>query len=333
MKRYTMLLVALALTALAIVVTRHGVIAVAYPGTDNPFGTESDPYFGESNQPVGYGELPVADEPFAANAIQQRSNADALQSHAETLFRQGYISERQLRAIESQIQRENAAAQRQRTQESSESSAMYGVEMEPDAAASRPTGNAPDLAGVYQDLGQSVVSQREQVLQELDAAREAVQPAITGADEHQLFEDEQTQARQSAQLTKASANELRIIAQTLAEARQILQHANSDERKTQAKQILREALDKYFDVDMDVRRAELEKIKRRVTDMEVQLEKRASSKDQIVELQLQMFLNEAEGLGFFRARERDSLALPGVMIDRTDLDPFGRYVPPTSARN
>jgi len=76
-------------------------------------------------------------------------------------------------------------------------------------------------------------------------------------------------------------------------------NASNDDQKARASELLRKTLDKYFATDIQSRREELEDIKARVAEMEAHLAKRIAARERIVDLQLQTFLNEAEGLGFF----------------------------------
>lgn len=333
MKRYTRLFVALALTALAVVAFRYGGIAVAQRAADNPFGTDSeaDPYGGVSNPFADYGDLPVPAEPATEFATEQEAKAAALRSHAETLFRQGYITANQMKAIESQILRERAEAQRQLAEATAD---PYAVELEPRPAEGDPTDLSFDAPSQYRELKRATESERQRLLQELEVARQAAQLADATASEPEVLDDTGTASLQLSVDTTAS--ECRIIAQKLAQARQIAQHARTEPQKSRAKQILHEALDKYFDVDMKVRRVDLEKIKKRVAEMEVQLEKRATAKAQIVDLQLQTFVNEAEGLGFFSGGDRNPLDHSDLTnspsIDEGGFDAADAY-PPARATN
>ena len=79
-----------------------------------------------------------------------------------------------------------------------------------------------------------------------------------------------------------------------------LQIAKSEEDQKKATSELRNALNEYFDVDMKARQQEIDTINAGLKKMEDGLQKRADAKDDIVDLQLQIIVNEAEGLGFFR---------------------------------
>jgi hypothetical protein len=83
------------------------------------------------------------------------------------------------------------------------------------------------------------------------------------------------------------------------QARRQLRKAESDEDKSAAVNKLREALGDYFDRDLEAREKSLDKLRKRLTEMEKLLEKREAAKSDIVDLQLKMFINESEGMGFF----------------------------------
>jgi hypothetical protein len=71
-----------------------------------------------------------------------------------------------------------------------------------------------------------------------------------------------------------------------------------EDRQEAAKQ-LRTALTEYFIADMQHRVRELDEIKAKVVEMEAKLDKRLRSQQEAVDLQLSIFLREADGLGFF----------------------------------
>lgn len=86
---------------------------------------------------------------------------------------------------------------------------------------------------------------------------------------------------------------------TIEEARMKLARAASVAEETQATKELKNALVAYFDLDMEEREQILKTVRAEIEQMKQKLEKRASSKNSIIELQFKMFVNEASGLGFF----------------------------------
>ena len=87
--------------------------------------------------------------------------------------------------------------------------------------------------------------------------------------------------------------------QAIAVASKQLRDAPDDEQRELARKKLAEYLDKYFDDDMQGRKAEIEKVEQRVEKLRSLLEKRASKKQEIIDLQLKVVENDADGLGFF----------------------------------
>ena len=86
---------------------------------------------------------------------------------------------------------------------------------------------------------------------------------------------------------------------------------------TKEKPAIDRALMIYFIADMRFRMGELHFIEVRLKTLEAQLERRMRMKDEIIDLQKQVLLNEAEGLGFFTpetaAREAALPASAGVI--------------------
>lgn len=66
---------------------------------------------------------------------------------------------------------------------------------------------------------------------------------------------------------------------------------------------LREALADYFVADMQYRTQELEKLKRRMEEMDAHLTKRMKARDAIIDLQVKLMMSEKEGLGLFSSRQ------------------------------
>ena len=72
-----------------------------------------------------------------------------------------------------------------------------------------------------------------------------------------------------------------------------------DEEATEKQERLEQLLDDYFNEDMQRREEELAKVEQRVKQLRELLERRREKKREIVDLQVQVLLNEADGLGFF----------------------------------
>ena len=100
--------------------------------------------------------------------------------------------------------------------------------------------------------------------------------------------------------------------------------ADSDGTKAEARKELTTLLDKYFEEDMKRRADELAKIEERVKKLHALLEKRAAKKQEIIDLQIKVLENEADGLGFFN----DALPPGGSnrpMMLRPYRAGYGRY--------
>jgi hypothetical protein len=78
-----------------------------------------------------------------------------------------------------------------------------------------------------------------------------------------------------------------------------LRDAEGDEAKSKAEEQLRELLNKYFEDDMKRRQAELKEMESRLRKLHEQLERRAEKMDEIIDLQVKVLVNQADGLGFF----------------------------------
>ncbi|MFO0789860.1 MAG: hypothetical protein U0805_10405 [Pirellulales bacterium] len=78
-----------------------------------------------------------------------------------------------------------------------------------------------------------------------------------------------------------------------------LRDATTDEAKSAARKKLTALLNKTFDEDMKGRETELKKVEERVKKLRAQYQKRIDKKQEIVDLQLKVLENEADGLGFF----------------------------------
>ena len=102
------------------------------------------------------------------------------------------------------------------------------------------------------------------------------------------------------QVPGAPPTESRIgTMQEIEAAGRAFRDATSEETKSKVREKLVELLEKYFDDDMKIRTTELEKVEARVKKLRTLFDKRASKKQEIVDLQVKVLENEADGLGFF----------------------------------
>jgi hypothetical protein len=78
-----------------------------------------------------------------------------------------------------------------------------------------------------------------------------------------------------------------------------LLNAESDDDKKKAEANLRELLSKRFALDMERRQNELDELQKRLEKLEEQMARRREKMDEIVDLQIKVLVNEADGLGFY----------------------------------
>ena len=78
-----------------------------------------------------------------------------------------------------------------------------------------------------------------------------------------------------------------------------LSQAEDDDAKAEAEEKLNELLDSYFEEDMEHREQELADVEARVKKLRELMERRREKKQDIIALQMQVLVNEADGLGFF----------------------------------
>src|SRR5262245_33112468 len=77
-----------------------------------------------------------------------------------------------------------------------------------------------------------------------------------------------------------------------------LRDATEEAKKTEITKKLETAVTKFFDEDQKAREAELTKLEERLKKLRAQLDRRSKAKADIIQLQLKVLVNEAEGLGF-----------------------------------
>lgn len=75
--------------------------------------------------------------------------------------------------------------------------------------------------------------------------------------------------------------------------------AGDEKEKGNARKEMSTALSDYFDADMQLREQEIRDIEERVKKLQAQLERRRAAKAELLDLQLKVLVNEAEGLGFY----------------------------------
>jgi hypothetical protein len=82
-------------------------------------------------------------------------------------------------------------------------------------------------------------------------------------------------------------------------AAEAVRDAKGEEAKSAAQKKLTELLGKFYDDDMVQREHELKQIEERLAKLRELLDRRRTKKQEIIDLQTKVALNEAEGLGFY----------------------------------
>src|SRR5262245_57842773 len=151
----------------------------------------------------------------------------------------------------------------------------------------------------------------------------------------------QNQARQTYQKIQQAKDQVKLkemallnvvalagLSSKIRVAAEAVRDAKGDEAKAAAQKDLSELLGKYFEEDMKRRQQELTQIEERVTKLRELLERRRGKKQEILELQMRVALNEADGLGFYD-NEQLERAKAGNLFFK--IDPFGGVANPPSS--
>lgn len=96
---------------------------------------------------------------------------------------------------------------------------------------------------------------------------------------------------------------------------------------------LTELLDQYFEQDMKSRAQELNDIAARLEKLRAQLDRRRQKKQEIIDLQVKVALNEADGLGFYGSPSPLGPFVPDIDVmtpsdDATPVEEPGRAIVP-----
>jgi hypothetical protein len=112
------------------------------------------------------------------------------------------------------------------------------------------------------------------------------------------------------------------------QATEKLRDAGSDAEREKAQGELRRLLAEYFDKDMKRRKTELDEMEKRLSKLRDQLARRHSKMDEIVDLQIKVLINEADGMGFFSGEPQSDLKLASP-LERMKKDQRYFYSPRT----
>ncbi len=86
--------------------------------------------------------------------------------------------------------------------------------------------------------------------------------------------------------------------------RNVVNRSDDDIERQQVTDEIKSSLAKYFDSDMVLRRAEVQRVKKRVEQTQTHLSNRASAKQDLVDLQVESFKYETDGLELFGVKQR-----------------------------
>ncbi|MGD9633048.1 MAG: peptidoglycan-binding protein [Pirellulales bacterium] len=130
------------------------------------------------------------------------------------------------------------------------------------------------------------------------AAKESAKAAA------KAMKDARVQEVRFRKFLPASFGEPRHLTQ-ISEAADRYSNSRDELQKAKALKQLHELASQFFEEDMKVRQKELQDIEARLEKLRAQLDRRRAKKDEIVELQVKVAINEAEGLGFTSAPRED----------------------------
>jgi hypothetical protein len=97
----------------------------------------------------------------------------------------------------------------------------------------------------------------------------------------------------------------------------------SEEDRASARKVVAGYLAAEFEQDLSVRQKQLKALEDQVTKLKAQLEKRAGSKGELIELRLKLIENETDGLAF----PQSWTALPGSSTQLPGFNLPGGYYP------
>ena len=104
--------------------------------------------------------------------------------------------------------------------------------------------------------------------------------------------------------------------------REKLAVAKTEEGRAEVRDDLKKAMNEYFEEDVKRRQSELEEIRNRIDKMDTHLARRRSAKRDIVDLQVEMMVKDAAGLGFFGGTSDIGSPFRYPRTDQPSADPF-----------
>jgi hypothetical protein len=107
--------------------------------------------------------------------------------------------------------------------------------------------------------------------------------------------------------------------------------AKDDAARAAATAELTKLMDQYFEADIRVREQELADIEARLGKLRAQLDRRRQKKSDILELQVKVAINEADGLGFYSQPKEDNtfeIRVPAPVMVSPSGDVLTPAIPP-----
>jgi hypothetical protein len=153
-----------------------------------------------------------------------------------------------------------------------------------------------------------------------DDRTQAAQPENNASNPYQIHQLQRIQGRvEDAALSLAGARGRASVSGNIRAAAEAVRDAKGDDAKTTAQKKLAELLGKCFDEDTERRQKELTQIEERLTKLRELLDRRRTKKQDILDLQMKVALNEADGLGFYDS-EQPGGPKTGNFFYRTEID-------------
>jgi hypothetical protein len=128
-----------------------------------------------------------------------------------------------------------------------------------------------------------------------------------------------------------SGREATKVTTAVRKAAEAVRDAKGDDAKSVAQKKLTDLLNKSYDENMAQRERELKQIEERFTKLRELLSRRRSKKREIIDLQIKVALNDADGLGFY---DSERPAKSGGAIYYAPVQPtINSYPPPVSGNS
>lgn len=117
------------------------------------------------------------------------------------------------------------------------------------------------------------------------------------------------------------------LQETISQVSSQLKTSQDQAEKEALKENLRKELQEFYELELSAREFKLKPLEDRVKKLRGQIDKRRAAKEEIVDLQLQLIMNQAEGLGYF-SEPRTTIAV--TPFARGGTQQFLREAGPTN---